>query len=111
MTPREGPGSLLGMQNAVVQVIAHLTIQAEHVEQALAVLRTLARSARAAVGNQRFEVLQHASEPTRLATLETWQDAAAADGHMTADYVGAALAQLGPLLACPPAIERYAARA
>ncbi len=99
------------MQTAAVQVIATLPIQAPHVERALALLEALAGTARQAPGNRRFEVYQHAADPSRLATIETWQDASAADGHMASTYVQDALAELGPLLAGPPAIERYVARA
>ena len=99
--------SVRGMNQAEVQVIANLSIQGEHVAEALTVLGELAQSARAAAGNRRFEVLQHATEPTRLATVETWADAAAADGHMGSAYVASALGRLGPLLAGPPAIERF----
>ena len=37
--------------------------------------------------------------------------AAAVDAHMGSAAIGAALAELGPLLAGPPAIERFVQRA
>ncbi len=99
------------MQANRIHVIAALSIQDQHADRAVAILRGLAETARTAAGNLRFEVLQHGATPARVATLETWADADAADAHMGSAYVAAALAELGPILAGPPAIERYVARA
>ncbi len=90
-----------------IHVIAHLTVQREHAGRAAAILKTLAEQARKADGNVRFETFVHAGDPSRVATVETWRDAAAADAHMGSAYVGAALGELGPMLAGPPAIERF----
>lgn len=95
------------MNREPIHVIAHLSVQAEHAGRAAAILKTLAQKARQAEGNVRFETFTHAGDPSKVATVETWSDAAAADAHMASGYVAAALGELGPLLAGPPAIERF----
>lgn len=95
------------MNSEPIHVIAHLHVQAAHADRAAAILRTLAEQSRKADGNVRFETFVHAGDPSHVATVETWRDAAAADAHMTSSYVAAALGELGPMLSAPPAIERF----
>lgn len=94
------------MSNSNVHVVATLTAQNGKAEPLAAALRQLTEAARGAPGNLRFELFQ-ASVPNVFVTVETWQDAAAADGHMGSAYVARILDVIGPLLAGPPAIVRH----
>lgn len=89
-----------------VHVVATLQSQNGQAEALAAALRHLAEAARSAPGNLRFEVHQ-GTDRNHFVTLETWQDTAAADGHMGSPYVARTLEIIGPLLAGPPAIVRY----
>jgi quinol monooxygenase YgiN len=90
-----------------VHVVATLLAQPGKVDALAAVLGELARTGRDQPGNRRFEVHQQASDALQLITIEQWDGVAAADAHMTSEYVAAALGKLGPLLAAPPQIVRY----
>jgi quinol monooxygenase YgiN len=90
-----------------IHVIATLKAQSGHAEPFAAALRQLTEAARGAPGNLRFELYQ-GTDPETFVCLETWQDAAAADAHMSSAYVARILDTIGPLLAGPPAIVRHA---
>lgn len=93
-------------QSSNVHVIATLHSQNGQAERFAAALRQLAEAARSAPGNLRFELYQ-GTDPNLFVTVETWQDAAAADGHMGSAHVARTLEAIGPLLAGPPAILRH----
>lgn len=90
-----------------VHVVATLQARPEHVAALRSLLTELARASREQAGNTRFEVHQQSADPAQFITVERWDGAASADAHMTSPHVGAALGQLGALLAAPPQIVRY----
>ncbi|MFD2271915.1 putative quinol monooxygenase [Undibacterium arcticum] len=54
-----------------------------------------------------YDLFQNNDDPLEFVTIEHWTDQAAADAHLTAPHVVAAIANAGDLLAQPPAIHRY----
>lgn len=90
-----------------IHVIATLKSRSDSAEPFAAALRQLTEAARSAPGNLRFELYQ-GTDPETFICLETWQDAAAADAHLSSPYVARTLDAIGPLLAGPPAIVRHA---
>ena len=97
----------MSTQSDTILVIANLHVREASVAPAIAVMRDLASASRREAGCLRFEVLQHATDPTQLVVVEAWRGEAAADAHMQSGHVQAALAQLEPLLAGPPRLTRY----
>lgn len=91
----------------IILVIATLNVLEERVDPTIAVMRDLAAASQREPGCVRFEVLQDATSPTHLVTVEEWRGEAAVTAHMQSGHVKAALAQLEPLLAGPPQLVRY----
>ena len=91
-----------------VHVVATLTAQAEHIAELAALLADLARTSRQEPGNLRFEVHQQAAAATQFITIEHWDGVPSVNAHMASPEVGVTLGKLGPLLAAPPQIVRYA---
>lgn len=91
-----------------VHVVATLAARPEQIAELAAVLAELARTSRQEPGNLRFEVHQQAGAPEHFITVEHWDGVSSVDAHMASPAVGVTLGKLGPLLAAPPQILRYA---
>jgi len=90
----------------MLQVMAIIAVQPEHLSTVSAVMITLATNSRSERGCLGYDVLQRSGEAV-LVTQETWTDAAAETAHMSGPNVAAAFAKVGSLLAAAPEIHHY----
>ena len=96
------------MNKTIVRVVARIVTRPDKVEAFKAVAFELVEGSRKEPGCVSYELLQNLSDPTDFTFVEQWADTAALDVHMTAPALSAALGKVGPLLAAPPDIRRYA---
>lgn len=88
-------------------VLARITVQPGASAQAAAILETLVSHSRLEAGCVSYELFQQSDHPHVFQTVEVWQDAAAAQAHMTTPHLAAAVAEATPLFAVPPEILAY----
>jgi quinol monooxygenase YgiN len=91
------------MVHVMARIIFHLASAAAGRD----ILSKLAVATRREAGCVSYELFQQAGAPQVFQTVEQWSDEAAADAHMTAPHVAAAIAAAAPLLAAPPEILSF----
>jgi quinol monooxygenase YgiN len=84
-----------------IVVIAELVAKPDKVSALRDLLVPFAASARKEPGCLRYELLEDSARPGRFLTVETWQDKAAIEAHMSTPAIKAAVPALGPILATP----------
>ena len=96
------------MDQTTVKIMARITARADTVISLRQILRDLVGPSRGEAGCVGYELFQNQDDPVEFVTIEQWSDQAAADAHMSAPHVAAAISKAGELLALPPLIHRFA---
>jgi len=91
----------------MTHVLARITARADTADKVRQVLVELAEQSRTETGCVAYTLFQRSDDPVLFQTVEQWRDGAAVDAHMASKHVGAAVAQVGALLAAPPEILRF----
>jgi len=92
----------------MIHVLARITARPDSAHAVRKVLLELVAETRSKEPScLAYALYQRADEPALFQTVEQWRDDASADAHMIKPHVGAAIAQVGALLAAPPEILRF----
>ncbi|MFC6520226.1 putative quinol monooxygenase [Undibacterium arcticum] len=91
----------------MIKIMARISSRADSASALGKILRDLVDPTRREPGCVSYDLFQNNDDPLEFVTIEHWTDQAAADAHLTAPHVVAAIANAGDLLAQPPAIHRY----
>jgi quinol monooxygenase YgiN len=78
--------------------VSYIEVSPAGENDAVALLRDLAKTSRASAGNLRFETLQRRERSNHFAIIEAWKDKAAHDAHLAAGPTRDFRAKLAPLL-------------
>jgi quinol monooxygenase YgiN len=89
----------------MIQVFAR--VKPEHVEAFRAACVENARHSVQELGIARFDVLQHAADPTRFTLVEVYRHAQAPDRHKETAHYAAWRDQVAEMMAEPRSSERY----
>lgn len=81
--------------------LVHVQVKPEHVAEFIAATRANHIGSIAEPGNVRFDVLQHADDPTRFVLYEIFADEKAAAAHKATPHYQAWRAQVEALMAAP----------
>lgn len=91
----------------MIHVLARIAFKADAADQARDILQKLMTQSRREPGCVSYELYRQAKHRHIFHTVEKWQNQSAADAHLLAPHVAAAIAAAGPLFAAAPEIESY----
>jgi quinol monooxygenase YgiN len=90
----------------MIRVVAHITAQADKIEQLKELALALAIPTRQEPGCRKYEWHQNTADPTDITCIEEWESDAALDDHLASPHVKAALSRT-PEVATGVDIRRY----
>lgn len=88
-----------------VQVVAHIQVRPDAVEELKKAWLAALAPTRAEPGVRRYEILQAEDDPTQFWAFEEYSGSEAFDAHMNSPHIKALFAAAGSLLAAPPTIK------
>lgn len=95
------------MQNKTIRVVATVTALADKTTAAQAILQQIITPTRQERGCLNYQLLRNKDNPAEFLFIEEWIDKEAMEAHLTTPHVQEALANVMPLLAMVPHIQKY----
>ncbi|MXS82924.1 putative quinol monooxygenase [Nitrosomonas oligotropha] len=95
------------MPKQTIKVVAHVIAHTDKIPQVQTILQKIVAPTRQEAGCLSYQLLHHRNNPATFLFIEEWTDENAIAAHFGTPHIQQALAEITPLLAQAPDIQRY----